>query len=158
MEAMLELTERDTIAANKYIKKYISIRKDNSWSEAAIAYNLGALFAEAGNPDKAEEYFRHELLLEPNDAYRIYHLAWHLIDNDRNINEGLELIDKALKLRPDLKWYLADCKGWGLYKQGKYEDALKILEECWDLRLYYRHLIYLHLHEAKKAVAGQKNN
>jgi len=155
MKAMLALTVRDTIAANKNIKKYISIRKDNSWSEAAIAYNLGALYSEAGYPEIAEKYFRHELSLEPDDAYRIYHLAWHLIDNDRNINEGLDLIDKALKLRPDLQWYLADCKGWGLYKQGKYDKALKILEKCWDSRVYYRHLIYLHLEAAKKAVAGQ---
>ena len=158
MKAILALTEEDTITANDYIKKYITIREDNSWSEAAIAYNLGALFSEAGNPGKAEEYFRQELSFEPDDAFRIYHLAWHLIDNDRNINEGLTLIEKALKLRPDQKWYLLDCKGWGLYKQGKYEEALLILEECWDLRVFYQHKVYLHIQEAKKAIANQNNN
>ena len=28
-------------------------------------------------------------------------LAYFLIDKDRNINEGLELVDKALKISPD---------------------------------------------------------
>jgi tetratricopeptide (TPR) repeat protein len=70
----------------------------------------------------------------------------------------LKLIDKALELRPDLEWCPLDCKGWGLYKQGNYEEALKILEKCWDIRVYYQHKIYLHLEEAKKAVARQLNN
>jgi len=82
-------------------------------------------------------------------------LAWFLIDKDLNINEGLELVDKAIKLFPDDYLYL-DTKGWGLYKQGKYEKALEILEKSWNLKPVYNHGIYLHLEEAKKAVAGQK--
>ncbi|MCJ7446512.1 MAG: hypothetical protein MUO72_02345 [Bacteroidales bacterium] len=27
-----------------------------------------------------------------------------------------------------------DCKGWGLYKQGKNEEALDMLQKSWDLR------------------------
>ena len=86
-------------------------------------------------------------------------LAYFLIDKDRNINEGLELVDKALKLNPDNYNYL-DTKGWGLYKQGKYKEALEILQKSWDLRrekAVYNHEAFLHLEAAKKAVAGQKN-
>ena len=50
-------------------------------------------------------------------------LAYFLIDKDRNINEGLELVDKALKLSPDNYNYL-HTKGWGLYKQGKYQGSI----------------------------------
>jgi hypothetical protein len=52
-------------------------------------------------------------------------------------------------------------KGWGLYKQGKYQEALEILQKSWDLRMknaIYDHEAFLHLEAAKKAVAGQKNN
>ena len=51
-----------------------------------------------------------------------------------------------------------DCKGLGLYKQSKYEEALKIIEKSRALRLIYRHITYRHLEEAKKAIANQKKN
>jgi tetratricopeptide (TPR) repeat protein len=84
-------------------------------------------------------------------------LAYFLIDKDRNINEGLELIDKALELSPD-KYYMLDTKGWGLYKQGRYKEALEFLQKSWDSNPFYSHEAYLHLEAAKKGVAGQKNN
>jgi tetratricopeptide (TPR) repeat protein len=155
-KALLSLTEGDTVAANNYLEKYVSVSKEDPSSEEFVTIGPAEFYTEAGNLEKAEEFLRQELSLAPDNAYRIYKLAWFLIDKDRNIEEGMELIEKALGLRPDLKWYLLDCKGWGLYKQGKYEKALKILEEGWDLRVYYQHTIYLHLESAKKAVAKYK--
>ncbi|HUX58971.1 MAG TPA: hypothetical protein VMV77_18510 [Bacteroidales bacterium] len=67
----------------------------------------------------------------------------------------MDLIDKALVLSPDNYNYL-HTKGWGLYKQGKYEEALAMLEKSWNLKPIYDHDIYLHLEEAKKAIAGQQ--
>ena len=46
--------------------------------------------------DKAEEYYRQALSLEPESPGRLNNLAYFLIDKDRNINEGLKLVDKAL--------------------------------------------------------------
>jgi hypothetical protein len=61
-------------------------------------------------------------------------------------------------LGPDNYNYL-DTKGWGLYKQGKYQEAMEILQKSWDLKsVFYIHNIFLHLEAAKKAVTGQKNN
>jgi tetratricopeptide (TPR) repeat protein len=69
----------------------------------------------------------------------------------------MELIEKALKLSPENYNYL-HTEGWGLYKQGKYQEALELLQKSWDLRPIYRHRIFLHLEAAKKAVANQKNS
>jgi hypothetical protein len=63
-------------------------------------------------------------------------------------------------LSPDNYNYL-DTKGWGLYKQGKYQEALNILQKSWDLRMQiaiWDREAFLHLEAAKKAVTGQKNN
>ena len=87
-------------------------------------------------------------------------LAYFLIDKERNLNEGLDLINKTLNLYPNSDTYL-ETKGWGLYKLEKYKEALEILQKSWDLRRNYGeydHEAYLHLEAAKKAVAGQKNN
>ena len=165
-QVILELTEGDTVAANKDIRKYISVRKGNSWAEADITASLASIYSEADMLDKAEAYYRkaHVMLqdnpgksgsMQINNPYRLNNLTWFLIDKGRNITEGLELADRALILQPDNYLYF-DCKGWGLYKQGKYEEALKFLEKSWSLKPVYDHDIYLHLEAAKKAVAGQK--
>lgn len=86
----------------------------------------------------------------------MYDLAWFLIDKEINVNEGLKLVQKALELRPD-NWYYLDTQGWGLYKQGKVEEALKILNDSWNLRPSYRHRGYLHIQEVEKALSSQNN-
>jgi len=49
----------------------------------------------------------------------------------------------------------------GLYKLGKYQEALDTLQKSWDLRrekAKYDNEAFLHLEAAKKAVAGMQNN
>jgi len=53
---------------------------------------------------------------------------------------------------------MLDTKGWGLYKHGKYQEALELLQKSWDLYPVYDHEVNLHLEAAKKAVSNQKNN
>jgi tetratricopeptide (TPR) repeat protein len=157
MQAILSLTKGDTIRANRYIEKYKSLLTDKSSSEADIKTGLASIYSDACILDKAEKYYRKALLSEPENPIRFYNLSLFLIDKDINAAEGLELIDKALGLSPDT-YYLLATKGWGLYKLGKYNEALEILEKAWSLKPIYDHEIYLHLEEAKKVVAGQKNN
>jgi len=42
----------------------------------------------------------------------MYNLGYFLIDSDRSINEGLELIDKVIELNPDSQWAVLEGKGW----------------------------------------------
>jgi len=153
-QAILSLTQGDTIAANRYIKKYTDVRKNNSTSDATILSSLAEIYSEAGKPVTAEKYYRQALFLEPESAYRMDGLAFFLIDKDRNIKEGMDLIDKALLLIPDKALFL-DTKGWGLYKQGRNTEALKLLEKSWELKPVYNHEIFLHLEEVKKAIANK---
>jgi Tfp pilus assembly protein PilF len=134
--------------------------KSMSLSDAIIASVFASLYAEAGLMDNAEDYFRQAISLEPENPDLLNAFAYFLIDKDRNVNEGMELVDKALKLSTDI-YYMLHTKGWGLYKQGKYQQANEILQRSWDLRMknaIYDHEAFLHLEAAKKAVAGQKNN
>jgi len=159
-QAILELSDGKTKKANEYIDKYQSIRRGNGDSEGVITTNLALMYEEAEIPDMAEKYFREALSMQPELTVRLYNLARFLIDTDRDINEGLQLVDKALNINPD-NYNFTDCKGWGLYKQGKYSEALEILQKSWDLRIekaVYDHKAFLHLEAAKKAVAGQKSN
>jgi hypothetical protein len=60
-----------------------------------------------------------------------------------------------LILSPDNYLY-QDTKGWGLFKQGKYEEALKLLNISWNSKPIYKHEIYLHLQAATNAFPGNK--
>jgi len=67
------------------------------------------------------------LTSEPENHIAMNNLGYMLIDRDIDVNRGLSLVEKALHYLPGESSYL-DSKAWGLYKIGKYEEALKILE------------------------------
>ena len=150
-QAILALSRGRMNVADKYIEEFISVSKEKGISDAYLANSLGDVYYQSHLLDKAEEYFRKSIKLEPGESAWLNILAYLLIDHERNIGEGIELVDKALELSPDHYQYL-DTKGWGLYKQGNYQEALEILERSWELKPRYNHNIFLHLEEAKNAV------
>lgn len=153
-QAILALARGKTKKADEYLAKFESIGRNLGASEAAIQSQLGYMYSEAGKLDKAEEHYRNTLVVEPQSPVRMNNLAYLLIEKELNLDEGMELIEKALELRPDISSFL-HTKGLGLYKQGKYREALEILQKSWDLSMEssgYSHEIYTDLEKAKKAV------
>jgi tetratricopeptide (TPR) repeat protein len=141
-------------AANEYIDRWTSIRREEGWTEAQIAGYMAYIYSMADLPDKEEEYLRKAHSLEPGKASRLNNLAYFLIDRERNISEGISLIEKALLLSPD-NFNSLHILGYALYKQGKYNDALNLMQKSWTLRMtksIYNHRAFLQLEEAKKAV------
>jgi len=156
-QAICALSQGNTDEADHFITKYKLIGKNkNLWPESRILSGVGYIYTEANLFNDAEISYRQGLTLDPGNPSRMYDLAWFLIDHDINLDEGLDLIQNALELRPD-NWYYLDTKGWGLYKQGKVEEALKILNDSWNLRPSYRHRGYLHIQEVEKALSSQYN-
>ena len=158
MQAMLALAENDTVTANKYIEKYIATKKKNSSTEADISAGLGWVYAEAGIPDKAEKYYRKAISLEPENPILMNKFANFLIKNNRSLDEIPLLMDKAMQFAScnyDYSEY-SDTKGWGLYKQGKYPEALNVLQNTWDSATFKMYFIKAHLEEVKSFLALQK--
>jgi tetratricopeptide (TPR) repeat protein len=123
-----------------------------------IASQIASVLSDIGKKDKAEEYYRKSLFLEPDKPDLMNDLPFLLIDSERNITEGLDFAEIALELKP-VNYAYHHAKGWGLYKQGAFQKALEILQKSCDLRrekAVYDHQAYLHLEAAKKAVAGMK--
>ncbi len=158
MHAILALTEKDTIAANRYIDRYKTIRKNNSSSEADITAGLAWIYSESGMPDKAEEYYRKAISLEPGNPGLLKDFSNFLIDKNRNLPEVPELMDRAMELVHNKYDYYeySDIKGWSLHKQGKNPEALDILQRTWDSAQFKMYFIYSHLEQVKKAIAEQK--
>lgn len=156
-ELQLSLEVKDTVSANIYIKKFTTISRENSKSEFYIAMSIANAYESGDYHEKAEKYIRKSLKLVPDnsDLDLIDYVAWFLIDKDRNVNEGLELVEKKLKFKPDDSNTL-DTKGWGLYKQEKYKEALDVLQKADSLGPGHNPEIEQHIREVKKAMADQK--
>jgi hypothetical protein len=61
--------------------------------------------------------------------------------------------DSVLKVEP-ADFRTTHIKGWGLYKQGRQQEALGLLQKSWDLRMEYAvydRTAFIHLEEVKKA-------
>ena len=112
-QAWLFLTLGDTATANRYIRKWISIRKDESWTEARIAGYLAFIYSMAGMSEKEVEYCRLALSCEPENIGRMSTLAFVLVARDWNVKEGMELAEKVLKSKPDNFGNRSDyCNFW----------------------------------------------
>jgi TolB-like protein/Tfp pilus assembly protein PilF len=149
----------DTVNANKFLEKSLRLARESGWTDPNSTAQIAQGYSEVGKLDKAEAYYRHALLLEPEKPERMNDLAFFLINFERSIDEGLELVNKALEIKPDNYLFL-ETKGWGLYRQGKYSEALPVVQKSWDLRrekAVYNHPAYLRLEEVKKAVANQES-
>jgi len=68
------------------------------------------------------------LTQEPENHIAMNNLGYILIDHDVDAKKGLSLVEKALTYSPGEYSYL-DSKAWGLYKTGKYKEALEIFEK-----------------------------
>jgi Flp pilus assembly protein TadD len=61
------------------------------------------------------------------------YLGYSWIDMNMNLEEGMELIRKAVELRPS-DGYIVDSLGWAYYKLGRYQDALVQLQRAVSLK------------------------
>jgi tetratricopeptide (TPR) repeat protein len=156
-QSVLSLSVGDTAETSRLLDKARAYFKSISASEAFIAAARANVFVDAGLMDEAEEFFRIALSSEPQNPVRFNGLAYFLINEDRNVPEGMDYVNKALISESD-NYYFLHTKGWGLYKQGKYKEAIDLLQKSWDIRrekAVYDHEAYLHLEAAKKAVDAQ---
>ena len=159
MQASLALTENDTAAANAYIKKFITLCKKNSRSEPDITMDLAKIYQAAEMPDKAEELYRQAISSAPERFEFFWSFSYFLIDNNRDLPDVSEFMDKIIRSSDDklVRIGAMDTKGRALCKEGKYKEALAIMEEMWKQIPYPIYEQYAHLEEVRKAAAGHRN-
>lgn len=65
------------------------------------------------------------------DSVYMNYYGYLLIDHNIDIQKGITLIQEALRLEPNSPYYL-DSLAWGLYKQGKCDEAYAIMKYFGD--------------------------
>ncbi len=152
--AVCALSQGKMDEADEILVRYYAKHKEKGTSEYILENYLGGMYMEAKILDQAEIHFRKAYELNPQDIFMILFLADFLIGNDINMDEGMELIEKASAINPD-EPYLLMFKGRGLYRQGKYEDAVQLLRRAKEEFPGPNYDLYNYLAEAEQALAKQ---
>jgi len=94
-----------------------------------IYFARGSARERLGAWPPAEDDLRTALSLNPNDPTIMNYLGYSWIDRGINLDEGLDLIEQALRLSPN-NGAITDSLGWAHYKMGNYERAIFYLERA----------------------------
>ncbi len=118
----LRMAERFEEAAEAY-GRAIDLVETPSQVHWPLFYARAIAHERAGNWDQAEADFRRALELEPDQPLVLNYLGYSLVEQRRNLDEALDMIERAVAGQPD-DGYITDSLGWVLYRLGRYEEAL----------------------------------
>ena len=114
-------------------KTFLMPRDPRTAANWNIYYQRGIAYERLKQWPKAEPNFRKALELFPNQPQVLNYLGYSWIDMNMNLQEGMEMIRKAVELRPS-DGYIVDSLGWAHYRLGEYEDAVRELERAVSLK------------------------
>jgi tetratricopeptide (TPR) repeat protein len=131
-----------------------------------LRYALSGVFIDANKIDKAVEILRVLLKSEPDNPTYNNDLGYIMADHNMNLEESEKLVRKALeedkklrKANPKLadrdNPAFLDSLGWVLFKQKKYDEAIKYLKLALEQPEGQHTEIYDHLGDAQLA-KGEK--
>ncbi len=109
--------------------KAVSVLKTPTNTNWNVFYQRGIAYERLKQWPKAEPNFKKALELFPNQPQVLNYLGYSWIDMNMNLEEGLEMIKKAVDLRPS-DGFIIDSLGWGYYRLGRYEEAVTELERA----------------------------
>ncbi len=101
-------------------------------SHTDLLYARAMLAEKLDRLDVLESDLRTILENEPDNADALNALGFTLADRTDRYEEALELISRALELRPD-DFYILDSMGWVMYRIGRYREALEYLRRALSL-------------------------
>ena len=97
-----------------------------------ILYRRGTSYERLGDWEKAEEDLVASLKILPDQAGVLNYLAYTWIDKGINLEQGMEMLKKANKIREG-DGYIIDSLGWAHYALKNYIEAEKFLQMAVEL-------------------------
>jgi tetratricopeptide (TPR) repeat protein len=119
-------------AADTY-SKAVALIKQPTRQHWTLFYFRGICFERSKQWAQAEMDFLKSLELNADQPQVLNYLGYSWVDQGVNLDRGLDMIKKAVELRPN-DGYIVDSLGWAYYRLGRFEDAVKELERAIELR------------------------
>ncbi|MCH7938083.1 MAG: tetratricopeptide repeat protein [Proteobacteria bacterium] len=110
--------------------KRIKTLESRHWS---LLYARGISLERSKQWSRAEADFLNALDFKPEQPYVLNYLGYSWIDKGIHIDRAQEMIRKAANLRPN-DGYIIDSLGWGHYRLGDFDNAVRNLERAVELR------------------------
>ncbi|MEM9279005.1 MAG: tetratricopeptide repeat protein [Pseudomonadota bacterium] len=107
----------------------IGLPETHHWN---LFFRRGIAYERLKEWEKAEPNFKKSLELSANQPEVLNYLGYSWIDQGINLEEGMEMIRKAVELRPR-SGFIVDSLGWAHYRLGDYEEAVQELERAVQL-------------------------
>jgi tetratricopeptide (TPR) repeat protein len=116
-----------------YYSRAIALIKKPEAKHWSYYYARGTSYERVKQWPKAEADLQTALKLAPDQPLVLNYLGYSWVDQNRNLKQGVALIEKAVRLKPD-DGYIVDSLGWAHYRQGNFKEAAKWLERAVELR------------------------
>ncbi len=97
-----------------------------------LFYARAICYHEVDDWPPAEADFRYALELNPGQPQVLNYLGYSLVEQRRNLDEALAMIEDAVAARPD-SGYIVDSLGWVYYRLGRFEEAVEPMERAVEL-------------------------
>ena len=115
-----------------YTKALEKIKKDHNLFHKVLD-RRGTSYERIGDWKNAEKDLKESLKMKPDQAHVLNYLAYSWIEKRINIEESLEMLEQAVKLREN-DGYIIDSLGWAHYINKNYTDAEKFLQRAVELK------------------------
>ncbi len=116
-----------------YYTRAIAIIKKPDARHWDYYYSRGTSYERVHKWPAAEADLQTALKLSPDEPTVLNYLGYSWVDQNKNLKTGLQLIEKAVKLKPE-DGYIVDSLGWAHYRMGNFKEAARWLERAVELR------------------------
>ncbi|MFN3451388.1 MAG: tetratricopeptide repeat protein [Sphingorhabdus sp.] len=90
---------------------------------------LASALDENGNWDEAQKELQNAIKLDPSNASALNYLGYSMLERGDDVVQAESLVRRAYEAEPGSSAY-ADSLGWALFKNGKFDDAVAMLEKA----------------------------
>jgi tetratricopeptide (TPR) repeat protein len=112
--ATLRAKSGDLPSAVAYVQDLIGKEPEND----ELHYNLGLIYAEAAQTDRAIQAMQKALELNPDNASALNYIGYTWAERGENLDEAERMIVRAIELRPE-DGYIVDSLGWVYYMRAR---------------------------------------
>jgi Flp pilus assembly protein TadD len=116
-----------------YYAKAIALIDKPEPKDWTYFYSRGTSYERIKKWPQAEADLQKALQLSPDQPLVLNYLGYSWIDQNRNLKQGLGLIEKAVRQKPE-DGYIVDSLGWAHFRMGNFKEATKNLERAVELR------------------------
>lgn len=125
-------SQEDFAGAIAAYDRALPLLPEDSPTRWVLYYSRGIAQERSGNWQASEADFRAALALSPEQPNVLNYLGYSMVEQQRNLDEALDMIERAVAGNPD-SGYIVDSLGWVFYRLGRYEEAVVQMEKAVQL-------------------------